>query len=382
MKRVLPGSDLSLDPACRWLRFSGRLPSTSSTRQLRIGISACCLAAAGTLLARVAVAYFAPELAFNDTQRLVSNQVTNLAIGALILLFGLLVLRWPARWENALGVPFAIAALIVYTTINLVNGTCNAGAQVAGALSAIFVTFYLTLPWAIAIGVMTVVSQQLIVWLTQPAAIAINDAIYIPIFLLLLTGLLAVARREQERIHAELRRQAQRDSVTGLATRQFLDTAIATVLAAQPDRSRICLVMVDLDNFKRVNDAHGHIVGDRALAEVSDRLRRLASPGDVAARVGGDELALLLHDSTPAQALAVAERLAEDVREIDIPVGNEHVRLSVSAGVGHVTDPTADVECLYVAADRELYRAKRAGRDQVSASQITLPDAMPRVHAR
>ena len=167
-------------------------------------------------------------------------------------------------------------------------------------------------------------------------------------------------RVEQERLTAE----ADHDALTGLASRRAFDRALADALAA-PAAGSVGLVYVDLDDFKVVNDAHGHAVGDALLRAVGRRLRALLRPGDIAARLGGDEFAVLLAGADAEEAAAVAERVRAALYE---PITVRGLRLLVGAsiglGVGHPgTDQPADVLEL---ADASMYAAKRSGKGRVA----------------
>ena len=121
------------------------------------------------------------------------------------------------------------------------------------------------------------------------------------------------------------------------------------------------LIIVDLDRFKPVNDTYGHATGDEALREIAARLRRYAGAGDAAARIGGDEFALLLEGVDSEQLARLASRLVEVLgRPIPTTVGRITVGASIGAAVWRSTD--RDLAALWARADAELFVVKRTGR--------------------
>jgi diguanylate cyclase len=142
------------------------------------------------------------------------------------------------------------------------------------------------------------------------------------------------------------------------------------VLAARPPAGQShCLAIFDIDHFKRVNDTHGHQVGDTVIETVGQVLARVASgPGIFPARIGGEEFAVLMRSATPAQALQMAEAVRALVRAVKVKKrGTQEVIASVTISAGIASwvpgDESAD---LVAAADAALYRAKAAGRDRVT----------------
>jgi len=160
---------------------------------------------------------------------------------------------------------------------------------------------------------------------------------------------------------ARLAHAAQRDSLTGLVNhRAFQDRLGAEVERARRHGLPLSLVMLDLDHFKAINDAHGHPIGDAVLVEVAQRLTQIVRRGEVLARVGGEEFAWLVTETDGAGAHAAAERARRAVAaEPFSGVG----ALTLSAGVADLRDAANACE-LYRLADGALYEAKAAGRDQ------------------
>ncbi len=175
-----------------------------------------------------------------------------------------------------------------------------------------------------------------------------------------------LATRQSNRDN-ELARMAWQDSLTGVSNRRRLDLDLnrQATLGSAPT----AVMMVDVDNFKQFNDAHGHALGDMALRALGDELRTVVRGGDVVYRYGGEEFCVLLRDSTVADAHAVAVRILDAVNQIPLPVDD---RLSVSIGIAD--GGAADVVDTLVDADRALFEAKRQGRNQVSTSPASGDD--------
>ena len=180
-------------------------------------------------------------------------------------------------------------------------------------------------------------------------------------------GLVATFRdiTEQRDLERQLSHRAFHDELTGLANRAlFLDRMDHALRVARPDDDPVVVLFVDLDDFKSVNDALGHGVGDQMLRSIADRIRQVAGPGDTPARLGGDEFALLLEDRGGIdRALDVAEGLLEALRE---PVALAGYDLAVLASVGvAVSTPGMTTAGLLRDADIAMYEAKRAGKSQI-----------------
>ena len=163
---------------------------------------------------------------------------------------------------------------------------------------------------------------------------------------------------------AEQHRLAVTDALTGLATRRAFEERLRA-----PRRNRAYgVVLLDIDHFKRVNDAFGHPAGDRVLREVAARLRTAAGPGVTPARYGGEEFALLAPGADAARTAELADRVRAAVGREPVDLGRGVLRsVTVSVGTALLPADTADPDELIVLADRALYAAKRTGRDRVVA---------------
>ncbi len=167
---------------------------------------------------------------------------------------------------------------------------------------------------------------------------------------------------------ALLKAQAEHDALTGLYNRRVFDQTLNTCLAqACRYRRQFALLMLDLDQFKQVNDTLGHCAGDALLQQVAGRLCNLIRDSDTACRIGGDEFAILLPEIiNPRQPAVLAERLAEALRE-PVQTGNGNVMVTASIGVAIYPDNGTTTETLMHNADLAMYRSK--SRDTFSSSQ-------------
>jgi diguanylate cyclase (GGDEF)-like protein len=158
------------------------------------------------------------------------------------------------------------------------------------------------------------------------------------------------------------------DALTGVPNRHFFTEALARAWRGERLPGRQAILMIDIDHFKLLNDRYGHPVGDGCLREVARTLQRaLMRPDDVLARYGGEEFIVLLRDNSAAAAQAVAERLRATVKELRIEnAGSPERVVTVSIGVAsaELTDEAAAAR-MVEDADRALYEAKCAGRNQV-----------------
>jgi len=172
-----------------------------------------------------------------------------------------------------------------------------------------------------------------------------------------------VARRVA--LQVELERQAATDLLTGLPNRRALAERFPVEVArAQRTGEALSLVMFDLDHFKQVNDRYGHAGGDAVLRSVGQLCIRSFRGVDMAARVGGEEFAVLLPGASAQQAGAVMERFLHTLGGLDMDIGPHNVRVTATAGVAQ-QQPGEDLDALMARADTALYAGKQAGRNRV-----------------
>ncbi len=166
---------------------------------------------------------------------------------------------------------------------------------------------------------------------------------------------------------ARLQRLSATDPLTLLHNRRHLDERLPQVIAeSRRARARMAAAMLDLDHFKRVNDHHGHDVGDEVLVETAERVRASCRASDVVARWGGEELVILFPETTLAQAVTVAERIRDAIANAPFATAAGAVQVTASLGVARLTsDDDAQGLSLQRRADQALYAAKRRGRNRV-----------------
>lgn len=171
-----------------------------------------------------------------------------------------------------------------------------------------------------------------------------------------------------DRQRRELETLSRTDGLTGLSNRgHFLERLETEILRARRYGRNFCVVVADADHFKAVNDTRGHHTGDEVLRQIGRLLGGgVRIPNDVAARLGGEEFALLLPETTVEQARGVCERIARRLREHEFGRYGERFHVTISMGV--VEGLGQEAEALLRIADRNLYLAKSGGRDRVVSS--------------
>jgi len=157
---------------------------------------------------------------------------------------------------------------------------------------------------------------------------------------------------------------ASTDSLTGLPNRRYFEEFSELLAKRRRANDAVAILMIDIDRFKRVNDDHGHAIGDEVLRAVARAILATVRADDVPARVGGEEFVVLLKNPPPEVPVQVGERVREAVRRLDLaPLGVPAI--SVSVGVASGLDHEEPIVDIVNRADKALLRAKRAGRDRV-----------------
>ena len=171
---------------------------------------------------------------------------------------------------------------------------------------------------------------------------------------------------ERKRIKEQLQHLATHDSLTNIPNRYFLEETLKRVIAKAKRGGESALLLLDLDNFKLVNDSLGHAAGDELLNTLVKTLRCNLREGDLLARLGGDEFAVLLEGATVKEAERVAEKLRRVIEEEELPLVMHGASFYLSLSIGLVMiDGTLDFQKLLSRADTALYAAKDAGRNKV-----------------
>jgi diguanylate cyclase (GGDEF)-like protein len=178
---------------------------------------------------------------------------------------------------------------------------------------------------------------------------------------------------ENARLHERVQQQATTDELTGLVNRRrFLEALETELERARLFETPLSLVLADLDDFKRVNDAHGHLAGDDALRTFGDLLQAHLRVVDVAGRLGGEEFAVLLPETDLEEATLVADRMRGALSEAPLGLsGGVRISLTASFGIAELA-PGQSGQQLMSRADAALYAAKAAGKNRVSIAEPIL----------
>ena len=166
-------------------------------------------------------------------------------------------------------------------------------------------------------------------------------------------------------LHEQVQQLAITDPLTGIANRRAFQRAFTAMYErARRRNGAFSLIICDIDLFKRVNDVYGHPFGDQVIQKVASQLSDVVRTGDLAARIGGEEFAILLEDTGLSGALDVAERLREKVEKLGLFSQGVAVPVTISLGVAAFPQSTDNQETLFNYADQALYRAKESGRNK------------------
>ncbi|MGO8758805.1 MAG: GGDEF domain-containing protein [Terracidiphilus sp.] len=176
-------------------------------------------------------------------------------------------------------------------------------------------------------------------------------------------------------LQRELEEQACTDPLTGAMNRRAMqETALRETARSARQGHALSMIVVDIDNFKHLNDTRGHAAGDRALQMLVCRMRSMLRQQDSLARTGGEEFAILLPDTAEPAALKIAERLRQAVEDLEEPFETGPIRMTVCAGVAQL-DASGDWEAMMRRADQAMYGAKERGRNRVAANTLQPADS-------
>jgi diguanylate cyclase (GGDEF)-like protein len=193
--------------------------------------------------------------------------------------------------------------------------------------------------------------------------------------LVLLAYVAVVIAREQRRARDAAIRLSTIDPLTGLYNRTYFFAAVDREIARSARSNRgFCVLMMDLDGLKTINDQHGHYFGDMVLRGVGEVVRSGVRRIDTAARYGGDEFVVLLPETDPTGAYVLAEKVRIGVTELNVPVSGTRIESSISVGVVAFPDDGRTSDELLISADQAMYASKRGGKNRVMGFPVAVGD--------
>jgi diguanylate cyclase (GGDEF)-like protein len=268
----------------------------------------------------------------------------------------------------------AVAAIVV---VDLLTNDSSVSAQIFLVFPTLYGASQLRVPGSVVMTAASLVGELVVVGVQLPPREAIVDGGYVAAALVTAAVLLTVSTERQARLVAKLELMAAIDPLTGLVTRRVLDRAATSALSGATSDEGTSLILMDVDNFKTINDDHGHPAGDEVLVGLADLIVRGTRTADVVCRLGGDEIAVLLPACSRESAQKRAEDLLSDVRSHPFAVEglDRPLSVSVSLGLAHAPSDALDLRSLYAAADAALYHAKRAGRGRLTIAAD--PERLP-----
>ena len=346
-------------------------PDRLGPRDLRsAALTAAALVVAGAL-----------AMVSSEVSALLAGQPANLllvgVVSAVLLGLAVAVLRTYRAMPPALWMALALLMVGLILVMDMVTQDAGGGAQMAFLFPVVYAGAFLRASAAWVVAGTAVAGHATTVFLLLPPEIALPDTIFGLVVMAGLTMVLTTSGRRQDLLTRQLRRTASVDLLTGLSTRRALETAASAPdgggPAAGPGRA---LVLLDVDQFKRLNDSYGHPAGDAVLVHLGEVIAGLVRSHDTVARWGGDEIAILLDHIGPADALRRAEAVREAVAARPLHHRAHLLHVTVSVGVVHTQVPAA-LDLLYAAADEALYRAKDAGRNRVAVGAVREAGVLP-----
>ena len=171
---------------------------------------------------------------------------------------------------------------------------------------------------------------------------------------------------EKKQLEGELQRLATTDVLTQSSNRRhFFECANQAFTAAREDGTPLSFLLLDIDDFKLINDTYGHPVGDRVLQQIAETGRGALRRGDVFGRIGGEEFAAVFPGCAPDMAMQVAERLQREIQRLSFSHEQQTFGITVSQGLTNLTAEDANIESLFARADAAMYEAKRQGKNRI-----------------
>ena len=295
--------------------------------------------------------------------------VGGAAAGLVVLLHELL----PRRWRGRYAVGFEVLAALVLAS-GLVWLTGGAGSPFVFTYHLVVVAAALTMGSRLALVVAAAASLAYVSQLALGSGTSASNGELLRVginlgSLWLLAYLAAVYASSERRVRARVLELSQTDPLTSLFNRgQLFPRLEQEVQRTRRSGRGFCVLMVDLDGLKGINDSMGHLRGDDVLRSVGRVITSSIRGVDAAYRYGGDEFLILLPETEFIGAYVVAEKIREGVEEIGATLGNNDAPTSVSIGLVSHPEDGSSTEELMIAADRAMYQAKSLGKNQISGN--------------
>jgi diguanylate cyclase (GGDEF)-like protein len=379
-------------------RLADLLLSRDPKQRLRITRS---LMAANVFIACCALQLYAAWIGFMDYADV--YRLSGVIVVNCLVWYGLLRSGYNLRFEDpAMTLPQILSALTIIVGAYAVTGPVHGSTLMLLALVLVFGIFNMKPRGARIAGAYTVALMGVVIvyktqsdpvhypWKLEIAHFVLTAAIVPTISSLAaqLSSLRAKLQKQKDELAVALTRiqiLATRDELTGLINRRHMMEVLGQhqKRLLRSGHHRFCLALVDIDHFKRINDTHGHGVGDEVLRGFAAALQRGLRETDVVARWGGEEFLLLLNDTAPELANIGLERARALLTESVLVPTMPQLKVTFSAGLT-AYDPGEGLDACIERADKALYRAKRDGRNRTvidntgSSAPVTEPAALPR----
>ena len=203
-------------------------------------------------------------------------------------------------------------------------------------------------------------------------AILLLSIIYIPFILMLSRSInrnltTQIESNEALKISAEkLHKLSVTDALTEVYNRRhFFETGESLVALSAREHKHVSLLMLDIDHFKAINDTYGHQAGDIILIAFAKRIQKMTRASDLFARIGGEEFAVILYNTSIKDAKKLAQNICDEISEHNFFYKNQHIDMTVSIGVASMSNGKSSLDTLHHASDLRLYEAKKSGRNCV-----------------
>jgi diguanylate cyclase (GGDEF)-like protein len=300
-----------------------------------------------------------------------------IATALLLAVYTILYLAKIPYGGNVVNIPFVVvcgasAWILIkhghapFVAVSRVSATILCGAMVVAAYRAVLTNLRYMRPWE------TVHAQTDPRWLYSLACMAFLATCMVMCYLWFLMT-------ELER---ELADQARTDYLTGALNRRAMEEAAVREVERSIRYSHpLCMIMIDIDNFKHLNDSRGHAVGDRVLQAFANHVKAILRRPDLFARMGGDEFTILLPDTPAHVGKIAAKRIKRIIEALEVPFETGPIKFTISAGVAELDPAQGNWEGMMRRADMAMYEAKQLSRNSVAAklaeSKSTAP---PLIH--